>query len=644
MPKKSNLATSYWEKRRQLEDAARLKMENETIKELTSIFPDALKQIQETLLSQADLHDISLQDLLALPTKRTQEEYRKYIDARYQELMESDDAYQEFIDEFFPAYDYAKVNRLTQIRADIFSIMTAEMMKKDVNQKFNDRLEDILQRSYSSNANALTYLLGGNFHQLPKGELEVMLNYPWTGKTFSQRLWGNVSKLEERLSNAIVDSVGAGKGMRDILATMKNDPQVSALFKREEDKFDNAIENLVRTEYAHFAVEGIKKSFADTGVKKAVSWSAEDERVCSICGGMHGKEVKENESGPPYHGRCRCTLMPKMPELDTAAIDAEYEALFGNTLDEFAKDGFGVKLSHPKKTKTKSRLSAVANSTLKDILGSTNMEKAVGQENFVGFIKNISEMSDLRIRNLFGKLGTKLSFSRLSQGRAYAMGAKINLNQESFSGRNGKNPFETVYHESGHAFDSVGLKVLTGKSKVANGNKIKKKVLGRNVEVDEYITHASSLPQYDLKSKISRDLWKYVNGDLPMFEDLGKKPRKKTEKLKWEEERSRIFDESKKNFSVFVNKYSEIKKVNPEAISALSDIVESTGYVGTHPFGAGHGSKYWNGIGATETEFFAHMTEAYAVNPESLDILIEIFPESVKVWQQLVDDILKGAD
>lgn len=350
MPKKSKLATSYWEKRRQLEDAARLKMENETIKELTSIFPDALKQIQEILLSQADLHDISLQDLLALPTKRTQEEYRKYIDARYQELMESDDAYQEFIDEFFPAYDYAKLNRLTQIRADIFSIMTAEMMKKDVNQKFNDRLEDILQRSYSSNANALTYLLGGDFHQLPKRELEKMLTYPWTGKTFSQRLWGNVSKLEERLSNAIVNSVGAGKGMRDILATMKNDPQVSALFKREEDKFDNAIENLVRTEYAHFAVEGIKKSFKDTGVKKAVSWSAEDERVCSICGGMHGKEVKENESGPPYHGRCRCTLMPKMPELDTAAIDAEYEALFGNTLNEFAKDGFGVKLSHPKKT------------------------------------------------------------------------------------------------------------------------------------------------------------------------------------------------------------------------------------------------------------------------------------------------------
>lgn len=345
----SKWSIKYWEKRRELEDLVRLKMENDTTKLLQDIFPEALKNIQAKLLSQADLHDMTQAELLADYSKRDQEKYRKYIDQNYQELMSSDEKYQEFIDEYFPPYDYAKVNRLLQMRTDIFNELASAMIKKDATGKFNNRLEDIVNRTYNSNANALGYLLDGDVSPLPKAELDAIMNYPWSGKTFSQRLWGNVSKLEERLSNAIVNSVGAGKGMRDILATMKNDPQVSALFKREEDKFDNAIENLVRTEYAHFAVEGIKKSFADTGVKKAVSWSAEDERVCSICGGMHGKEVKENESGPPYHGRCRCTLMPKMPELDTAAIDAEYEALFGDLLDEFAKDNFGVKLSHPRK-------------------------------------------------------------------------------------------------------------------------------------------------------------------------------------------------------------------------------------------------------------------------------------------------------
>lgn len=39
--------------------------------------------------------------------------------------------------------------------------------------------------------------------------------------------------------------------------------------------------------------------------------------------------------------------MPKMPELDNEAIDAEYEALFGDMLDEFASNKWGVKLNFP---------------------------------------------------------------------------------------------------------------------------------------------------------------------------------------------------------------------------------------------------------------------------------------------------------
>lgn len=639
MPKKSKLATSYWEKRRQLEDAERLKMENETIKELTSIFPDALKQIQETLLSQADLHDISLQDLLVLPTKRTQEEYRKYIDARYQELMESDDAYQEFIDEFFPAYDYAKVNRLTQIRADVFSIMTAEMMKKDVNQKFNDRLEDILQRSYSSNANALTYLLGGDFHQLPKRELEAMLNYPWTGKTFSQRLWGNVSKLEERLSNAIVNSVGAGKGMRDILSTMKNDPQVSALFKREEDKFDNAIENLVRTEYAHFAVEGIKKSFEDTGVKKAVSWSAEDERVCSICGGMHGKEVKENESGPPYHGRCRCTLMPKMPELDTAAIDAEYEALFGDLLDEFAKDNFGVKLSHPKKTGyNKDRYN------FKEIFEKNGMKNAVGEKNFDDFIEHLANNPNENVRRMFGKYGNQVTFSKLSNaGGNYATGSNVQLNQKAFDGRKISNPLQVVYHEIAHAIDSLGVKSLYGSKEVLSNHFKKIKYLGKYEKWQLPIRHISDDPKYKLGETITRDLWEYANGKGCLtLDDLGPKPRKKTEKEAWMKKKEEAF----KNYEKLKDKINSLKseaKENPAIWSNISDIIEGTRVLPEdYIFGVGHGKSYWvDGTGQT-TEFFAEVTDALATNQEEYENIKRMFPNAIDLYHEIIEELLGG--
>lgn len=343
----SKWSIKYWEKRRELEDLARLKMENDTTRLLQDIFPEALKNIQAKLLSQADLHDMTQAELLADYSKRDQEKYRKYIDQNYQELMSSDAKYQEFIDEYFPPYDYAKVNRLLQMRTDIFNELASAMIKKDATGKFNNRLEDIVNRTYNSNANALGYLLGGDVSPLPKAELDAIMNYPWSGKTFSNRLWGNVSKLEQNLSKAVTNAIASGEGLAESLKTTRGNSEIADMFKLESSKFDNAIENLVRTEYSHFAVEGIKASFKATGVPAGQVFTAEDERVCSICGKKH-KQVVEEGDEPPYHGRCRCTLMPKMPELDNEAIDAEYEALFGDMLDEFASNKWGVKLNRLK--------------------------------------------------------------------------------------------------------------------------------------------------------------------------------------------------------------------------------------------------------------------------------------------------------
>ncbi len=353
--KKTTASERYWEKRRGLEDKARLKLEKKTLNELESVFERALVKIQRQLLSQADLHDITQSEMLEDFSKRDQEKYRKYIEKNYEKLMESDEAYKQFIDEYFPSFDYAKVNRLLQLRADIFSTLAGEAISSDVNGKFNNDLENITKRIYNSNSNTLMQLLGGSAPGLSKKELENILNYPWSGKTFSSRLWGNISSLEQRLSNSIINSLASGEGVLEALRTMKNDGVVSGMFKLEQGKFNRSIENLVRTKYSHFAVEGVRKSLKDVGIKQTQSWSAEDERVCSICGRRHGKEIKDDWH-PPYHGRCRCTEIPMVPEISDD-IDKLYEEMFGDLLDEFASKQWGIKLNHPKSTTIANRFS-----------------------------------------------------------------------------------------------------------------------------------------------------------------------------------------------------------------------------------------------------------------------------------------------
>ncbi|HFM5574653.1 TPA: phage head morphogenesis protein, partial [Enterococcus faecium] len=146
------IETKYWTKRRELEDQARLKQENQTLKKLTSVFPEALKEIQAKLLSQADLHNITYPEMMEFYSTSNQKKYREYVEKNYKSLKMYDAKYKEFIDEFFPPFDYAKVNRLLQIRSDVFKILAEYAMDADVNQYFSDRLEEILQRTYSSNA------------------------------------------------------------------------------------------------------------------------------------------------------------------------------------------------------------------------------------------------------------------------------------------------------------------------------------------------------------------------------------------------------------------------------------------------------------------------------------------------------------
>jgi HK97 family phage portal protein len=89
-------------------------------------------------------------------------------------------------------------------------------------------------------------------------------------------------------------------------------------------------QRLVRTEMSRAATAGTLAAYEQSGVVRAKEWwTAEDERVCPSCGGMHGKVMgvrdeyfaKDDEyeglrfsygaiQGPPLHPQCRCALLP----------------------------------------------------------------------------------------------------------------------------------------------------------------------------------------------------------------------------------------------------------------------------------------------------------------------------------------------
>ena len=183
---------------------------------------------------------------------------------------------------------------------------------------------------------------------------------------------------------------------------------------------------------------------------------------------------------------------------------------------------------------------------------------------------------------------------------------------------------------------------------MGNGVFVKRKLYGMTYEEEQRITHASGLPKYKLREAINKDIWTFVNGDLPTLNSLGKRPRSKTEKEKWDKDYWELSSKIEKNVSKVLGEFKAIAKESMEKgelshLNAISDMFESTGWFGEFPFGAGHGKKYWTTPGSAETEFFAHAQETL-VSPKHKEIFEKVFPNALKVYENIVDDIIKGVE
>lgn len=79
-------------------------------------------------------------------------------------------------------------------------------------------------------------------------------------------------------------------------------------------------EMIAITETTRAAVEGerviVDRLRRDSGIEMIPFWqTANDERVCPICGPKHGKPITDGEY-PPAHPRCRCWVTYRMPEIE----------------------------------------------------------------------------------------------------------------------------------------------------------------------------------------------------------------------------------------------------------------------------------------------------------------------------------------
>lgn len=200
-------------------------------------------------------------------------------------------------------------------------LFLSDMHKKnrltDLNQKFQDIIEDLghkteksakknMQEGFKAVYENTAVGMGDEDFSMPNKKLmEKLLNEPWRGDSFSDRLWKNQKKLAVGLNDLLLTGLQQGKTATEIAVSLHN-------FMGQGF---NECHRLVRTETMHYLNDATLRRYKDAGVEYVQIWAAEDERTCDECSKYHGK-IYPIDKCPhvPFHPNCRCTIIPVTDE------------------------------------------------------------------------------------------------------------------------------------------------------------------------------------------------------------------------------------------------------------------------------------------------------------------------------------------
>lgn len=538
-----------------------------------------------------------------------------------------------------------KLSRMTNLLEQLDK--STKELKQGLKTEINGHLEDTGKIAY----NELFYEYESkntaiNFTMLKSEELKKIIETPVANYKLSERLNDGVA---ERLKSNIKSEL-----TRVFLLGYSYKQTAARLAELGYSSYRRAL-NITRTEAGRVQAIARQKSQMEAmklGVEFEKEWiSTLDNRTRSDHAKLDGQRVKPDEdfevSGlkakqPHMFGvaaedcNCRCRTISRLKNDKSALLRRDNETgkvgRWKNYHDWASSKGFEVPKRLPKMQIDNYRKGAIR------AIEKTNMSSAVGLANYNQFLDKFDTIKDENMLKMYSQLGNKLEFQSLKRKRAFARRSSVQLNQDCFDGiktKDGqayiKNPLSTVFHENGHAFDYLGFDKLTKGERVVIGQQ-KSRLSGKTYTVDIYGTHASSLPQYNLKETLQNDFWRYINGDLRII--------KKGERVP-AAERAEIRRKNQENIKEFVKEVEKLGKKVPDVIPPLSDMFEATGYHYDYPFGWGHGKKYWKRPGSAETEFFAEISELLATSPEAYNEIKRMLPNAVEVYHRIVEDILK---
>ena len=319
----------YWEKRARENENKVYAKGSEVKKALEEHYLKARKEIRksisELVARYMDKTELSYMEAVKNLTSSEFKEWRMTLEEYEEEIKRlekiSPDFARKLRIELETLATKSRITRLESLNAQI----DMELAKKSI--KDYDVIRDGVSKTYSDFFKIQTteFGLDGANTVLPKKTIEMLMQQPWSGSNFSERIWDNSSVLARVLKQEIIQAFMQGVSVKDLSDRIEK--------RFENDRYNT--ERLVRTELNYALNQSTKLSYDEAGIKEYEFLAEIDSRTSDICRELNGQifKMKDARAGvnyPPMHPHCRSTTIPVMNYEDFGKIkysDEEVRAL-----------------------------------------------------------------------------------------------------------------------------------------------------------------------------------------------------------------------------------------------------------------------------------------------------------------------------
>lgn len=306
----ANKNSEYWQQRfGQLENASH--QEAMTVySRIEESFYQAQKEIENKINSWyvrfANNNEITINEAKKLLNSNELKEFKWNVQ-EYIKYGHENELNEHWMKELENASTKYHVSRLEALK-----IQTQQTMEKLFGNEL-DEVDNLTKNSYINNyfhtmfEYQKGFNVGFNVTNIDQNKLSKIVNKPWAvdEKNFSERIWGNKTKLINELHNELTKMCLTGKSP---------DESIKYLSKKFNTSKAQA-GNLIMTENAYFSQLAQKDCFNALDVEKYEIVATLDSHTSEICKEQDGKvyDMKDYQPGitaPPFHNYCRSTTVP----------------------------------------------------------------------------------------------------------------------------------------------------------------------------------------------------------------------------------------------------------------------------------------------------------------------------------------------